>query len=211
MMKFMLSHNMKILIIIFPAIMLLMSMKENSVIVDSNMTFEKAIAGTVAPQNVLDDLVLLNLEYFSTDGKVHRGQLIVSKSVRKDIEAIFNMMLQMKFVVNKMFPIVNYNWSDDASMRDNNTSAFNYRFIAGTKRLSNHSFGRAVDINPRWNPVIHKNGQLSPTNGEYDTTRNGTFYANHPIVQEFKKRGWRWGGEFKKYRDNHHFDFPEKN
>lgn len=210
MMKFMLSHNIKILIIIFPAIMLLMGMKEDSVIVDSNMTFEEAIAGTKAPQSVIDDLVLLNLEYFSTDGKIHRGQLIVSKSVRKDIEAIFNMMLQMKFVVNKMYPIVKYNWSDDASMRDNNTSAFNYRFIAGTKRLSNHSFGRAVDINPRWNPVIHKNGRLSPTNGKYDTTRNGTFYANHPIVQEFKKRGWRWGGEFKKYRDNHHFDFPEK-
>ena len=210
MVKFMLLHKIKILLILLSVSFLIMSMKYNEVIVDSDMTFEKAIEGTKAPQSVIDDLVLLDLEYYSTDGNIHRGQLIVSKSVRHDIEDIFKMMLDMKFVINKMQPIVKYNWSDDASMRDNNTSGFNYRYIAGTKRLSNHSFGRAVDINPKWNPVIHKNGKLSPANGNYDTTRNGTFYTKHPIVLEFKKRGWRWGGDFKKYRDNHHFDFIGK-
>jgi len=30
----------------------------------------------------------------------------------------------------------------------NNTSGFNYRKITGTDKLSTHSFGRAIDINP---------------------------------------------------------------
>ncbi len=185
------------------------SVQGDACIVDSDMTFEEATAGTKAPAEVINNLVLLNLKYYSADGKIHQGQLLVSKDVRKDIEEIFALILEQKFVIEKMIPIVEYAWSDNKSMEDNNTSAFNYRYIAGTKRLSNHSFGRAVDINPRWNPVIHKNGRLSPTNGNYDTSRPGTFYASHPIVKEFKKRGWRWGGDFKKYKDNHHFDLPK--
>jgi hypothetical protein len=181
----------------------------DAVIIDSDMTFDEAIAGSKAPSEVIDNLVLLNLKYYSVDGKIHQGQLVVSKEVQKDIEEIFAMMLDEKFVIEKMIPIVKYGWSDNKSMEDNNTSAFNYRYIAGTKRLSNHSFGRAVDINPRWNPVIHKDGHLSPQNGSYDTSRPGTFYAKHPIVVEFKKRGWRWGGDFKRYKDNHHFDLPK--
>jgi hypothetical protein len=191
------------------AILLLTGMRDSDVIIDSNMTFAEAIKGTKAPQKVIDNLVLLDLRYYSTDGKVHQGQLVVSKYVEADVRDMFGMMFEMKFVINKMLPIVQYGWSDNKSMEDNNTSAFNYRFIAGTKRLSNHSFGQAVDINPRWNPVIHKNGRLSPSNGRYDTTKPGTFYAKHSVVLEFKIRGWRWGGNFKKYKDNHHFDLPK--
>jgi hypothetical protein len=199
----------KLIVLALFFFLLFTAMKDSDVIIDSQMSFEEAIEGTKAPQTVIDNLIMLNLRYYSTDGKIHQGQLIVSKDVEKDIRDMFAMMFDMKFVINKMLPIVKYNWSDNKSMEDNNTSAFNYRFIAGTKRLSNHSFGRAVDINPRWNPVIHKNGRLSPSNGRYDTTKPGTFYAKHPIVLEFKKRGWRWGGDFKKYKDNHHFDLPE--
>ncbi len=198
-------------LIIFAAIILLLltAMKDSNIIIDSQMTFAQAIKGSKAPQKVINNLVMLDIKYYSTDGKVHQGQLIVSKDVENDVKDIFGMMFDMKFVINKMLPIVKYKWSDNKSMEDNNTSAFNYRYIAGTKRLSNHSFGRAIDINPRWNPVIHKNGRLSPANGKYDTKKPGTFYAKHPIVLEFKKRGWRWGGDFKKYRDNHHFDLPK--
>lgn len=37
--------------------------------------------------------------------------------------------------------------NDNKSMSANNTSAFNYRVISGTKKLSNHSYGLAIDIN----------------------------------------------------------------
>lgn len=178
------------------------------IIVDSNMTFEQAIQGSSAPKHIIDSLVLIDVLYISDDKKIHKGQLLINKVVEKDVREIFDMMLEMQFIVKKVIPINIYNWSDDESMEDNNTSAFNYRFIAGTKRLSNHSFGRAVDINPKWNPVIYKNGKMSPKNGSYDSKRPGTFHIEHPVVNEFKARKWRWGGQFNKYRDMHHFDFP---
>jgi len=180
----------------------------DEIIVDSNLTFEQAVQGSNAPKQIIDSLVLIDVLYISEDKKIHQGQLLINKVVEKDIKEMFDMMLKMQFVIKKVIPINIYKWSDDESMEDNNTSAFNYRFISGTKRLSNHSFGRAVDINPKWNPVIYKNGKLAPKNGSYDMNRPGTFYSEHPVVHEFKSRKWRWGGQFNKYKDMHHFDFP---
>lgn len=182
------------------------SSANNSIIIDSNMSFEEAIKGTEAPKDVIENLVLLDVEYFSTDGECHKGQLILHKSVKKDVKEIFEMIKKIRFPVKKVVPIVKYNWSDDESMKDNNTSAFNYRFIAGTKRLSMHSFGRAIDINPYFNPVVYPDGRTSPAGAVYDVERPGTFTEQHPVVLEFIKRGWRWGKTFSKYDDNHHFD-----
>lgn len=178
-------------------------------VVDSDMTFEEAIAGTKAPQNVIDDLVLLNVEYYSFDERLHRGQLVVHKDVEEDVARIFDLIRKERFPVAKVVPIVAYDWSDDASMLDNNTSAFNYRFIAGTKRLSQHSFGRAVDINPFNNPVVYPSGKVSPDGAKYDPNAPGAFTEDSPIVKEFKRLGWRWGKYFTKYDDNHHFDKVE--
>ena len=108
--------------------------------------------------------------------------------------------------INKMIPIVKYNWNDDKSMEDNNTSAFNYRFVAGTTRLSNHALGRALDINPQLNPVFYSDGKKSPDNGNRDTTKPYTFTPDHFVVKELKKRGWRWGGDWNSLKDYHHFD-----
>lgn len=175
---------------------------------ENRMTFEEATKGTKAPQDLLDSLVLLNVKHYDLNGKVQTGQIIVSKVIEKDALEMFQMMFDMKFPIEKMQPIVAYNWSDDRSMEANNTSAFNYRFIAGTTRLSNHSFGRALDINPRMNPVYYNDGRMSPKNGTRDTTKPGTFHKDHPIVKEFKKRGFRWGGDWTSLKDYHHFDKP---
>jgi peptidoglycan L-alanyl-D-glutamate endopeptidase CwlK len=91
-------------------------------------------------------------------------------------------------------------------MDDNNSSGFNYRFIAGTKRLSNHSFGKAVDINPMNNPYITAKGKVIPSAGKYEPKSFSSFTDDHPVVKAFKERGWRWGGNFNSYKDYHHFD-----
>lgn len=180
----------------------------DDIIIDSNLTFEEAIKGTKAPKEIIDNLILINVRYYSTDGRLHQGQLVIHKDVKEDVEAIFELILKEKFPIEKAIPIVKYNWSDDASMLDNNTSAFCYRNIAGTNRLSNHSYGKAIDINPFFNPVVYPDGKISPKGAKYDTTRAGTLTDSNPIVQEFIKRGWRWGRYFSKYEDNHHFDKP---
>lgn len=186
--------------------MMISAQEFSEVTIDSDLTFEEAIKGTKAPKNVIDSLVLLDVLYYSTDDKLHKGQIVVHTSVAQDVKDIFKIIHQKKFPVAKVIPIVKYNWSDDASMKDNNSSAFCYRNIAGTDRLSNHALGKAVDINPFFNPVVYPDEHVSPKGAKYNPDKNGTFYQEQFIVQEFIKRGWRWGGTFNSYKDNHHFD-----
>lgn len=175
-------------------------------IVDSDMTFEQAIRGTKAPKEILDSLVLLDIYYFSFDQKLHKGQLVVHSELKDEILEIFEMVKILKYPIAKAIPIVKYNWSDEKSMLDNNTSSFNYRTISGTNRLSLHARGRAIDINPFLNPVINSDGSIVPKGAVYDVKIIGTLYSSHPLVLEFKRLGWRWGGDFQSYKDYHHFD-----
>jgi peptidoglycan L-alanyl-D-glutamate endopeptidase CwlK len=176
--------------------------------IDSKMTFQEAIAGTQAPRDVIDSLCIVDVRYWAFDGTLHGGQLIVHESVKNDIVEIFAIIEEVKFPIAKVVPIVKYAWSDDQSMADNNTSAFNYRFVAGTERLSHHAHGRAVDINPFMNPVIYENGRIDPPGAQYDPRVAGTLSESHVIVREFLGRGWRWGGNFSSAIDYHHFDKP---
>ena len=175
-------------------------------IIDSRMTFQEAIAGTKAPTEVVGDLCLVDVRYYSFDGVLHQGQLVVHKDVQADVIEIFRIIERLKFPVKKAVPIVVYGWSDNASMMDNNTSAFNYRTVAGTKRLSRHACGLAVDINPFRNPVVYNNGRISPLGAAYRPGAPGVLTADHPVVQEFLQRGWQWGANFKSMKDYHHFD-----
>ena len=176
------------------------------VIIDSDMTFEEAIFGSNAPQNILAEQVLLNVEYYSFDNKLHRGQVVVNKAVADDIVEIFEIIKQTKFPLAKVIPIVKYGWSDSASMADNNTSAFNYRVVAGTKKLSNHAFGKAIDFNPMQNPYRSKSGRLSPKGSSYNPKVAGTLTQDNVIVKKMIEKGWTWGGNFKTIKDWHHFD-----
>lgn len=177
--------------------------------VDSSMSFEEATKGTTAPKELLDSIALLDVIYYSTDKLKHQGQILVHKSVEEDVKYFFQMALEEKFTIKQVIPIVSYAWSDDASMSANNSSAFNYRFIAGTTRLSNHSFGKAIDINPYFNPVIYKDPpSTSPKGAKYKPGNAGVFTADSRIVKEMKKRGWRWGGDWTSLKDYHHFDKP---
>ncbi len=177
-------------------------------IIDSDMSFADAVSGTKAPAEIIDSLCLVDVRYHAFDGLLHVGQLIVHKGVKEDILEIFALIEETKFPVARVIPIVKYAWSDDLSMAGNNTSAFNYRFVSGTERLSSHAYGRAVDINPYLNPVIYGNGHIDPSGALYDPGRAGTFSGTHPIVREFLNRGWRWGGNFRSSIDYHHFDKP---
>lgn len=175
-------------------------------IVDSNLSFDEAIAGTDAPLDVIGKLCLVEVCYWSFDGKMHQGQLVVQKELRQDLSDIFTLIQNTGFKVAQAIPLVKYGWSDDLSMANNNSSAFNYRFVAGTRRLSLHAAGRAVDINPYQNPVIYKNGGSVPPGASYNPAADGTLQEGSPVVQAFKSKGWRWGGNFESVRDYHHFE-----
>ena len=176
----------------------------NDTIIDADYSFEEAIAGTKAPQSIIDQLTLFGVTYLSTDGKIHCGQILSNKTIANDIKDIFRFMLDKGFVIEKAIPIVKYGWDDSLSMDDNNSYSFCYRDIAYSK----HATGMAIDINPRFNPLRWKTEDRphKPEGAALDTTVNGTLYPGHPVVEEFRRLGFRWGHSFTKFHDDHHFE-----
>lgn len=174
-------------------------------IIDSQLTFEEAIDGISIPQSIINNLVLVDVFYYSFDESLHKGQLLINKAVKQDIIEIFEFIKESRFPVDKAIPIVNYDWSDEASLADNNTTAFNYRFVSGTRIVSNHAYGYAIDINPLQNPYIKRN-KVIPEGAVYNPDVPGTITRNSQLVKEFKKRGWSWGGDWKSVKDYQHFE-----
>jgi peptidoglycan LD-endopeptidase CwlK len=81
---------------------------------------------------------------------------------------------------------------------------FNWRAIAGADRLSAHSFGIAIDINPeysdywRWSGATGQEGPIPYRNR-----------IPHEIVEIFERHGFIWGGKWYHY-DSMHFEYrPE--
>lgn len=184
-------------------------MNNNDLIIeDSNIGFSQAINGSDAPLEIIDRLSLIDVLYYSFDKAKHHGQIIVDCDLEDDVYEIFAFIEKLKFPVGKVIPIVEYKWNDHESMAANNSSGFNFRVIEGTSKLSMHSLGRAVDINPVQNPVIYPDGRIAPVKAIYSPKKPGTFNDNHPVVEEFLKHGWYWGGNFDQPKDYHHFEKP---
>jgi hypothetical protein len=146
------------------------------------------------------------------NGQTQIGELIVNQVIAEDIVNIFREFYVINYPIERMVLIDEYNADDVTSMEANNTSAFNYRTIADTNRLSLHSYGLAIDINPRYNPYIYSlEGRtvISPENGtKYaDRTLDCSYYikSGDPCYQAFINRGFTWGGDWKNSKDYQHF------
>ncbi len=178
---------------------------ERAPIIDSDMNFEEAISGITFPDVIRESLAIVNVQYVSFDEQIHQGQLVVHRDLAEDVKERFAELLKIHFPIQKVIPIVYYGWDDEASMADNNTSGFNYRVILNTDRLSNHSFGRAIDINPAINPYNTNDGSVVPRGAIYDVKRPGTFIARTKAVSIFTSKGWEWGGSWTR-PDWQHFE-----
>jgi peptidoglycan L-alanyl-D-glutamate endopeptidase CwlK len=181
--------------------------QKNEILIDSDLSLTEAIGNQSVPDQIRKELVLVEVEYYAPDGKLHRGQLVIHQSLKEEIVEIFGEIKEAKFPLAKVIPVSHYNFSDDKSMEDNNTSSFNYRVIEGSNKLSNHALGRALDINPLFNPLV-KNGETKPRTAKYDAAVLGTITADSVIVKLFKQRGWSWGGDWKQLKDYQHFEKP---
>jgi hypothetical protein len=179
--------------------------QQTKAISDCNYTLKESLAGKDIPKEIKENLRLVDVYYYSFDNKLHKGQLVIDKDLENDIKWIFEMLKEKRFPIKRVIPVVKYHWSDDKSMKANNSSAFNYRLVANTNRFSNHSTGRAIDINPWQNPQII-DGAASPKGAAYNPKVKGTISKRSLIVRLFKERGWSWGGDWKTRADYQHFE-----
>lgn len=88
----------------------------------------------------ISELRYLTLLHYGADGKTHKGELICNKAIAEDLIEVFKILYKAKYPIERMELIDNFGADDGRSMRANNSSAFNFRFIANSNKLSNHSW-----------------------------------------------------------------------
>ena len=154
-----------------------------------------------------DSLAYLDVAHVTFDGGVARGELVVAAAIAPRAVEVFRRLYQLGFPIRQMKLVDDYDASDDASMTADNSSAFNFRVIAGTDTLSQHALGRAIDINPVENPW-RKPDRVIPKAGEaFADRRNvrpGMIVRPGPVVAMFDELGWEWGGDWRHAFDDHH-------
>lgn len=160
----------------------------------------------------LSELRYVRVLHYGFDGAVHIGELVVNQAIAQDTVDIFRELFDAEYPIEKMVLIDEYGGSDDASMSDNNTSAFNFRLVEGTTSLSKHAYGLAIDVNPLYNPYIPVWDDVQvvlPAGAESYADRELAcdYYIKHGDVcyEAFVSRGFTWGGDWTTSKDYQHF------
>lgn len=157
----------------------------------------------------------LRMLHRNTEGKTQLGEIVCNQSIANDLLDIFRKLYEAGYKIERITLIDDYNADDETSMRANNTSCFNFRVVSGTTKLSKHSQGLAIDINPLYNPYIHlNNGKVEPATGKpYAYNRANLRNVKVPIIDTkdlcyrlFIQHGFRWGGVWKTVKDYQHFE-----
>lgn len=161
-----------------------------------------------------EDLSYVHVLHYDFNGEVQEGELICNQAIAQDLVDIFQVLYENQYPIKKIKLIEEYGGDDESSMEDNNTSCFNYRTIAGSSKLSNHSYGYAIDINPLYNPYVKEKSDgstlVSPTTAEAFAVRDTA--APHCITtedlcyQQFTAHGFTWGGDWNNPKDYQHFE-----
>lgn len=160
------------------------------------------------------DLRYVRVLHYNIEGEIKLGELVCHRDIATDLVEIFRKLFEAKYPIERMVLIDNYNAQDEPSMRDNNTSCFNFRYVSGTKKLSNHSQGRAIDINTLYNPYVKRraNGSqyVQPATAKAYANRSKTFRykitRNDLCYKLFTQHGFKWGGNWKSTKDYQHFE-----
>lgn len=157
----------------------------------------------------LSELRLLTVSYFDFDGNIQTGQIVSNASVARDLLQIFHELYLARYQIASIRLIDDFGGSDDRSMEANNTSCFNYRLVPGTGKLSNHSMGVAIDINPVQNPFVTNRFTVPEEGKKYvDRSLKLPHMIDHDDLcfKLFKAHGFTWGGDWKNSKDYQHFE-----
>ena len=150
----------------------------------------------------LSELRYLHVLHKDLSGKTLEGELICNVRIAEPLTDIFKKLFVENYPIEKIRLIDEYDADDELSMRDNNSSCFNFRYVSYTNRISLHGFGLAVDINPLYNPYIKTvDGKkiIAPdTSADFEDRTKSFPYkieANDLCCKLFAEHGFKWGGD----------------
>jgi hypothetical protein len=158
----------------------------------------------VAPSS----LRLLHVRIRNFSGVDTAGELVVNRDAAFAVISAFQSMYVHGFRIRQVRLVDAFGGSDEASMVADNTSAFNCRLVPGTNVWSQHSFGRAVDVNPLENPEVGAGRVDPPQAAAYvDRSRHtlGMIHFGDAAWKAFAHVGWPWGGQWRSLKDYQHF------
>lgn len=150
-------------------------------------------------------LATVTMPYFNNSGIVVTGTLVISNTLSNDIAEIFHVAFDAKFPFTG---VIAADRPDIQLMSMDITSAFSCRRVTGRpSRLSDHSYGLAIDINPQRNPY-HTHSRIYPGNHWSEKHRRkgrGVLKSSSLVTKAFLARGWCWGGYWRA-KDYQHFE-----
>ena len=165
----------------------------------------------------LDELRYLHVLHKNLSGETLEGELICNVKIARPLTEIFQKLFAANYPIEKIRLIDFYDADDELSMRDNNSSCFNFRYVSFTNRISLHGYGLAVDINPLYNPYIKTvDGKkiIAPENSAAFEDRAKNF--PYKITEDdlccklFAAHGFLWGGNcWDDEKDYQHFFIEE--
>ncbi len=152
-----------------------------------------------------DRLRLVRLNYWSFDGKVRRGEIIVRDDMVDKIAYAFRVALDDRFPIRQMWREDYWGGDNVKVMAADNTSAFNCRTVVGNpSRMSPHAYGTALDINTYENPYLADRWYPNADYADRGNVRKGMLFASTPVVVALRSQGFKWGASFVDYQ---HFDY----
>lgn len=167
------------------------------------------------PQIGRTDLRYLKVLHWDYDQKSHEGEIVCHRLIADKLLRIFRELYAHHYPIQQIRLADAYDGDDERQMRANNTSCFCYRTVSGSKKLSYHARGLAIDINPLYNPyVCHRKGKsplVQPANAARYADRSRRFRYKieegdlcHRLFLEY---GFVWGGSWKTTKDYQHFEY----
>ncbi len=164
----------------------------------------------------IDRLSVVKIKYKNFEGD-HQddGELIVFDAVAPRVGKIFEQLFDLNFPIAQIKSLHHFDGDDDKSMAANNSSCFNFRPIAGSKTVSMHGYGLAIDVNPLQNPFVTFDETAGianvhpPAGWQYLNRHNQKPGMVESIASVFAENGFViWGGKWTTPIDYHHFQPP---
>ena len=158
----------------------------------------------------------IHVNHWSYSGEVRRGVVVARAGHTRAIVKVLTAAFDRGFPIRRILPADHYyaggrrtpSGSDQAAMRAGNTSAFNCRPVTGNPyRISQHSYGNAIDINTIENPYVTRSAVYPAGSRRYldrSPYRRGMIVGAGVVATKMRQLGWAWGARWG-HPDYQHF------